>query len=140
MKKLLLVMTCTLALGLSGCVVFEAIFGISHPAGKGSPPVADGTGGIGGQILGYLIPGAAAVAASAAAAYANAKRRDWKAAALSTFEALSAFKDTDLGQKAWAELKPKLISAHTEAEITDFVQQALKKLSLDKLASDSIPG
>lgn len=117
-----LVVACALLIG--GCVVAEKAAGIHRDPVTGEPS-SDGTGGIAGNLLNILIPGAGAVVAAAAAAYANAKRSQWKNAAMSTFEAIEAFKKTAQGEKVWDDLKGKLGEAHATAEVTKIVEKAL---------------
>ena len=129
MKRLILFGAILLGLGGSagGCRVFEGAAGVHTDPVTGEKS-SDGTGGIAGGLLGILIPGAPAVIAALAAAYANAKRKQWKNAALSTFEAVESFKETDQGKKVWSELKDRLGAAQAEVKIQEFVDEQLKKL------------
>lgn len=110
--------------GMVSCKLLEPAVGVRTDPVTGEKS-SDGTGGVAGNILNLLIPGAAAVVAAGAAAYANAKRGQWKNAALSTFEAVEAFKKTPQGEKVWDDLKGKLGDYHAAAEVQGLVNKAL---------------
>jgi hypothetical protein len=111
---------------LASCGIFERATGVQTDPVTGEK-TSDGTGGPVGNILGIIFPGAAAVIAAIAAAYANAKRRDWKAAFLSTAEAVEAFKNTAAGRQVWDALKEKLGEKQAAAEIQAFVNEKLRE-------------
>jgi hypothetical protein len=101
---------------LSGCAFVRSIFGISEGGDK-----SDGTGGIVGTLINYLIPGAGAVVAAGAGIYADLKRREWKKAAISTFQTINAVAGN-------GPLKERLAEAHKAAGVATFVESALDKL------------
>lgn len=101
-----------IALFITGCAVFEPLFGIK-PKGE-----SDGTGGVVGTIINYLIPGAGALVAAGAGVYADLKRREWKKAAISTFSAINAVAGT-------GPLKEVLAKAHAAAGVSSTVEAAL---------------
>lgn len=125
MKRFLLGSVLVLALYGGGCKIFEPAVGVQTDPVTGEK-TSDGTGGPAGGILNIILPGAAAVIASLAAAYANAKRGQWKSAFLSTAQAVEAFKNTQAGRGVWEALKQKLGEKQAGVEIQEFVTTALK--------------
>ena len=107
MKYVLAALTCGLLVVGSGC----ALFGV-HTGADGKP-VSDGSGGPLGTLVGLFAPWATTAIVGLAGAYADAKRRNWKAAAVSTVKTIEDFKATPQGSKVWDGLKKKLVKAHT---------------------------
>jgi len=126
MRRFALGFVVILALGtMGGC----SLFGVTKNPTTGQTE-SDGKGGVVGTVANFLgFPWVATAIAGLAAAYANAKRKDWKAAFMSTAEAVEAFKNTEQGQKVWAELKDKLGATQAEAKIQEFVDAQLKKIT-----------
>lgn len=128
MKRLVLGGVLLLGLGLGGCSLFEKSIGVTTDPVTGQKS-SNGTGGIAGGLLGIIVPGAPAIIAALAAVYANAKRKQWKDAALSTFEAVEAFKNSPAGQKVWDDLKTRLGETQAQAQVQEFVDAEVKKLN-----------
>lgn len=130
-----------LALGLGGiCVscgpIKDAVnwaFGISTDPNTGEPK-SDGSGGPAGSVLNLLIPGAGTALGFAVAAYTNAKRRQWKAAAVSSFKAVEEFAQTEPGKPVAAKLKEKLGEKHAAAKVWALVNAVLDKEKINKPA------
>lgn len=89
---------------------------------------SDGTGGIFGTLLNYVIPGSGALVAAGAGVYCDMKRRQWKSAATSSMQAIEQYKGTPDGAAVWDGLKKKLGESHATAKIKDFVDVYLSKL------------
>lgn len=127
MNRIVLVGVMAIGLGaVGGCITAERAAGITRDA-QGNP-VSDGTGGIAGTLLNFIIPGAATVVAAGAAAYANAKRGQWKEAALSTFETIEAAGATPQGQA----IKAQLAEHHKTAGVYKFVKSVLDTEGINK--------
>jgi hypothetical protein len=102
-------------MALSGCAIFEPLFGIKRDG------EADGSGGIVGTLLNVILPGAGAVVAAGAGIYADLKRRQWKKAAMATFQTINAVAGS-------GPLKERLAEAHDKAGVAGFVEAALDKI------------
>lgn len=108
-----------LALGIGGC----ALFGV-HTDPTTGQATSDGKGGIVGTVANFAgLPWVGTAIAALAGVYVEAKRRGWKAAALSTFDAVEKWKAEN--PSVWAGLKEKLGAAHAEAKIKAMVDKAL---------------
>lgn len=121
MRKWMLcgVMACALVGG--GC----GLFGV-HTNPSTGETTSDGKGGIIGTVASYAgLPWVATAITALAGIYVDAKRRGWKGAALSTFDAIEAWKETPEGKAVWEGLKAKLGIAHAEAEVKKLVDKAL---------------
>lgn len=124
MRKAILVAVAVLALGSASCAVADTLFGTRHNA-DGSVTTT-GTGGAVGGIASFLGFGwVTTIIGAATTAYAAWKGRGWKAAAVSTFDAVEAWKQTPDGRAKWESLKEKLGEAHAEAHVTALVDSAL---------------
>jgi hypothetical protein len=97
------------ASSLCGCAVFDALFGVNP---DGTQNEGGGILGVASGILGWLIPAAPAVAASAAGLYAHIRGKRWKAATVSTFQTIEAA--ASLGKDV-KELKADLKDVHKKA-------------------------
>lgn len=117
---------------LSGCALVESLVGVKRDPKTGAVQ-SDGTGGVAGSILNIVVPGAGAVLAAAAAAYANARSGKWKKAFISTAEAVEAWKETEEGKAQWESLRKKLGDHHAAQAIQGFVDKVLTKQAINKL-------
>lgn len=109
-----------LALLMGGC----ALFGVSK--GPDGQPTNEGGGGIVGTLFSLAgLPWMGTVIAGLAGTYCEVKRRNWKAAATSTFKALEDVRVTPEGEKAWKVIKGKVVESHAAAKVTKFVDKAL---------------
>lgn len=127
MKLAMFAVVAVLALGLGGCGVLEPAFGIQTDPETGEKS-ADGTGGIVGTGVGFVFPWAPTILGILTAAYASARAKQWKAAGMSTMQAIEAFKETPEGVAAWASLKTKLGESQAAAKVQEFINAQLKKL------------
>ena len=93
MKRVLLIVVAALALVSGGCAPIEALLGIKTDPKTGQK-TSDGGGGVAGTVANYFWPGLGTLIGAGAAAYANAKRKQWKAAAIATFEGVEYFAQT----------------------------------------------
>lgn len=131
MRKIVLAAVLIFGIQLAGCALVESAFGIKQNPVTGQKE-SDGTGGVAGSILNILIPGAGMVVTSLAAAYVNAKRKQWKNAAVATFAGVEAFGNTEIGEAVVDKLKATLASHHTGAKILPFVDAVLSKEGINK--------
>jgi hypothetical protein len=109
---------------LTGCVVFDAIFGVKTNA-DGTTTATPG-GGIGG--LAGLIPGLGVVGTVIGAAgtiYQKLRAKQWTDAATSTVNAVEQFKSTPDGAKVWEKLKAQLEESHNAAKAKKMVDKIL---------------
>jgi hypothetical protein len=123
MKRIMMCATLGLCLGIAGCGVLEGAFGISRDPVTGEV-IQDPGGGVVGTGLNWFIPGAGTLLGAALAAYANAKRGQWKKAAQATFKGVEEFAEAN---PSGAELKEKLAKHHQANKVYTFVKTALDK-------------
>lgn len=110
-----------LALGfMGGCALFQP--GVDKDGNHVPPPIV-GVGGAVATAFGY--GWVTTLIGAATTAYAAWKGKGWKAAAVSTMDAIEAWKSTDEGKKHWEALKAKLGQAHADAEVKKIVDAAL---------------
>lgn len=107
---------------LVGC----GLFGVRKD--KDGKDTSDGSGGIIGTLLNYVLPGTGALVAAGAGAYCDLKRRQWKKAATTSWDAIEEYKATPVGAVHWKTLKAKLGESHAAAKIQGFVDKYLKSL------------
>lgn len=124
MKHVLLGFVFGLALVVGGCSLLEPALGIQTDPVTGEKR-SDGKGGIVGSLVGTFLPWTTTVLGGLAAAYVEAKRRNWKAAATSTISAIEEFKASPEGKRVWEALKAKLGAKHADAHITALVEKVL---------------
>ncbi len=123
MRRVLLCGVILLGLGIGGCGILGSAFGVKTDPTTGET-TSDGTGGVVGSVAHAIgMPWAATGIAALAGLYAEYKRRGWKAAALSTFDAVEKWKGEN--PSVWTGLKDKLGAAHAEAHVTAIVEKAL---------------
>ena len=121
MRRFLLAAVVIVALGAVGCSTIKSALGLSTDPTTGEVK-SDGTGGVAGSVLNYLIPGAGALLAAVAGAYArreNAKRKESDKAAAVTYKAIEDYEDPDL--------KVELAEAHKAAGVQSIVEKVLVK-------------
>lgn len=119
---------------LSGCGLIESAVGVERDPVTGEVR-SDGTGGVAGAVANWFLPGVGTLIGAGAAAYANAKRKQWKLAALSTFKGVEEFSETQTGAVVADRLKAKLAEHHTGAKVLTFVDAALDREGINKAAS-----
>lgn len=114
-----------LAAGGVGCGLLGTAVGVTTDPVTGETRSV-GDGGLVGAV-GHLIglPWVATAVAALAGLYAEYKRRGWKAAAVSTFDAVETFKSSPEGAKVWDNLKATLGEAHADAKVKALVDKAL---------------
>jgi hypothetical protein len=104
-------------LALGGGVMGCALFGVT--TGEDGKPVSDGKGGIVGTVVGTWFPWAGTLIAGAAGVYADAKRRGWKSAAVSTVASVEQWKTAHPEQ--WDALKKVLSDSHERAKVKSYI-------------------
>lgn len=118
MRKAAVVSIVMLALGLGGCGVLDAIFGVGAD-GERSPD--GGPAGTVGTILNYFIPGSAAIVGAIGGLYGGLRRaKGWKDAFHATASVVEGWKDP--------EAKKDLAAAHSAAGVTELIQPVLREV------------
>ena len=125
MRRRLMTLIAALALGtIGGCAVADTLFGTKHNQ-DGTVTASPGGGIVGGvaSMLGF--GWVTTLIGAGTTAYATYRSRGWKAAAVSTFDAIEAWKGSPEGAAKWESLKATLGEAHAEAKVKALVDKAL---------------
>lgn len=116
-----LAISAVLALGLGGCSLLDAGFGV-NPDGTVNP--GGGVLGTVATLVNYWIPGATALVGGAGALWAALRGKKWKEAFVATAGVVE--KAAEAG-KSVQEIKAELQVAHSEKGLGGFVEKALDK-------------
>lgn len=130
MKRWMSVLLLSLTGFLMGMAACDVIFGVERDPktgevirrSGGSP--ADAAGG----LLGLAFPWAAAAISAAGNVYYEIRRRNWRAAAESTYQGINDFRKTQEGAAVEAKLMEILKGSQERSGIRDFVRDVVHRV------------
>lgn len=129
MKRIMLLVA-LLSFCLCGCATLASLFGVHQDPVTGDF-VADPTGGIVGHVVSLFVPWAGLAAGAVSTTLAALRGRQWKQAAISTFNGVEDLKNAGVLS---ADHMNKFKVAHEVAGIYGFVEKVVGKLFPSKSA------